>query len=180
LFSDDYDTSEKCRVPAWTDRVLWRKRQMAKEPIENWSAGTVKWYGRADLKQSDHRPVLGIIDVEVLDVNEPKREAVFQEALKDLGPPDGSVLLQFENVIPGDVDQIVDDHFMESLRDKLSEIGELRFVKYIHELIWVAFSNYKLALDVVDMNSIEVINFVADFTNYKKLQKITKWYKIFF
>ena len=24
LFSDDYDTSEKSRIPAWTDRVLWR------------------------------------------------------------------------------------------------------------------------------------------------------------
>ena len=40
LFSDDYDTSEKCRVPAWTDRVLWRRRQLSKDPIPNWSPGT--------------------------------------------------------------------------------------------------------------------------------------------
>ena len=55
LFSEDYDSSEKCRVPAWTDRVLWRRRHLAKDPIPNWSPGTVKFYGRAELKQSDHR-----------------------------------------------------------------------------------------------------------------------------
>ena len=25
-FSDDYDTSEKGRIPAWCDRVLWKKK----------------------------------------------------------------------------------------------------------------------------------------------------------
>ena len=28
-FSDDYDTSEKGRIPAWTDRVLWKRRRQA-------------------------------------------------------------------------------------------------------------------------------------------------------
>ena len=42
-------------------------------------------YGRAELKQSDHRPILGIIDVEVHKVDEEKREKVFQEALAELG-----------------------------------------------------------------------------------------------
>lgn len=27
LFSEDYDTSEKCRTPAWTDRILWKRRK---------------------------------------------------------------------------------------------------------------------------------------------------------
>ena len=30
LFSDDYDTSEKMRCPAWTDRVLWYRKQYKK------------------------------------------------------------------------------------------------------------------------------------------------------
>ena len=31
LFSDDYDTSEKSRIPAWTDRVLFWRRQYPKD-----------------------------------------------------------------------------------------------------------------------------------------------------
>lgn len=156
LFSDDYDTSEKCRVPAWTDRVLWRRRQLHKTPPPEWSAGKVFWYGRAELKQSDHRPVLAIIDVEVLQVNKEKREVVFQEALKQLGPPDGSVLLQFENLVAPAIQEVMDDHFMQQLQERLKEIGELRFIKYIHEMIWVAFADYRVALEAVELGTIEV------------------------
>ncbi len=58
------------------------------------SPGDLFWYGRAELKQSDHRPVLAIIDVEVSRIVPEKREAVFADALENAGPPDGSVLLQ--------------------------------------------------------------------------------------
>ena len=37
--------------------------------------------------QSDHRPIMAVIDVEVHKVIEEKRETVFKEALKELGPP---------------------------------------------------------------------------------------------
>ena len=73
-------------MPAWTDRVLWRG------PKE--TPGQLHWYGRAELKQSDHRPVLSIVDIEVSKIVPEKREIVFADALETSGPPDGSVLLQ--------------------------------------------------------------------------------------
>ena len=79
----------------------------------------VSRYGRAELKQSDHRPILAILDVEVHKVDSEKREKVFQEALKELGPPDGSIVLSFDDVIGADLNEIFDEHFAESLKTKV-------------------------------------------------------------
>ena len=118
-------------------------------------AGTCKWYGRAELKQSDHRPILAIIDVEVHKVDEEKREVVFKEALQELGPPDGSVLLQFDDVIGADLNEIVDEHFLQQLKEELSgQIGDLRFVKFVNEMIWAQFANYKNALEAEKVKTI--------------------------
>ena len=48
--SSDYDTSAKQRVPAWTDRILFRAKQKVK---------VCEYESVADAMHSDHRPVLG-------------------------------------------------------------------------------------------------------------------------
>ncbi|RKP08950.1 Endonuclease/exonuclease/phosphatase, partial [Thamnocephalis sphaerospora] len=45
LGSDQYDTSEKARIPAWTDRILYKGKSL--ELLE---------YSHANLRISDHRP----------------------------------------------------------------------------------------------------------------------------
>lgn len=47
-----YDTSEKRRIPAWTDRVLWRS-----------AYATNLFYKRYECMSSDHRPVAAAFDV---------------------------------------------------------------------------------------------------------------------
>ena len=35
-------------------------------PLDSWKEPSLVFYGRAELKQSDHRPVVGIVDVQVI------------------------------------------------------------------------------------------------------------------
>ncbi|XP_049868542.1 synaptojanin-1 [Pectinophora gossypiella] len=134
LFSDDYDTSEKCRAPAWTDRILWRSRKHTIEPeaSSELAAGKLLYYGRAELKQSDHRPVIGILEIEVLQVSYTKCMEVFYEVVQDLGPPDASIIVQpFEEI--NSEESVFDDNVMAAVLQELATIGEVTLVRFIDE-----------------------------------------------
>lgn len=70
--SDNYDTSEKKRKPAWTDRILWRlKRQpnagsyTPKLPVPNFSLSLRSYISHMMYTISDHKPVSGTFDLEL-------------------------------------------------------------------------------------------------------------------
>ncbi|KAJ4864163.1 sacI homology domain-containing protein [Trichoderma breve] len=63
-----YDTSEKARIPAWTDRVL-RKGAILRQTA----------YDSAPLLFSDHRPVYATFDCRVSLINEAQRNAISHE-----------------------------------------------------------------------------------------------------
>ncbi|KAK4038736.1 SacI homology domain-containing protein [Parachaetomium inaequale] len=66
--TDDFDSSEKARIPAWTDRILRKGsnlRQLA--------------YNSAPLRFSDHRPVYAVFECTVNIVNEKRRDKISRE-----------------------------------------------------------------------------------------------------
>ncbi|XP_063363236.1 synaptojanin-1 [Cydia amplana] len=132
LFSDDYDTSEKCRAPAWTDRVLWRSRKHTVDPegTSELAAGKLLHYGRAELKQSDHRPVIAILEVEVLQVSYTKCMEVFYEVVNDQGPPDATIVVQ-----PCDAnsESVFDDNLVAAVLQELATIGEVTLVRIVED-----------------------------------------------
>jgi len=74
---DAYDRSEKARIPAWTDRVLFRSRRAQPRDIE------LHYYASIDeLNTSDHRPVLADLSVRyVYDALDEPPESVAEPAV---------------------------------------------------------------------------------------------------
>jgi len=67
--TDDYDSSDKRRVPAWCDRVLYR------------GTGRIKQldYERHEMRLSDHRPVSARFLLRIKTVKREKREQCWRE-----------------------------------------------------------------------------------------------------
>uniref|UniRef100_A0A8C7IBX8 phosphoinositide 5-phosphatase n=1 Tax=Oncorhynchus kisutch TaxID=8019 RepID=A0A8C7IBX8_ONCKI len=139
LFSDDYDTSEKCRTPAWTDRCLWKRRkwnfdktgERGRLGVRSMSGpshcpGELKYYGRAELKTSDHRPVMAVMDIDVLEVDPDARHQVYKEVIALQGPPDGTILVSLCSSGP---DDYFDDALIDELLDKFAVFGEVILIR---------------------------------------------------
>ncbi|KAI9103073.1 SacI homology domain-containing protein [Phlyctochytrium arcticum] len=77
-----YDTSEKARSPAWTDRILYAGRRI-----------DLKEYGRGEMLISDHRPVRAVFELDTVIIDREKKDALRREvykikmAEKDVSPP---------------------------------------------------------------------------------------------
>uniref|UniRef100_A0A673YR82 Synaptojanin-1 n=1 Tax=Salmo trutta TaxID=8032 RepID=A0A673YR82_SALTR len=173
LFSDDYDTSEKCRTPAWTDRCLWKRRKWnfdktgERGPVGEaeeqqqypWSPGELKYYGRAELKTSDHRPVMAVMDIDVLEVDPDARHQVYKEVIALQGPPDGTILVSLCSSGP---DDYFDDALIDELLDKFAVFGEVILIRFVEEKMWVTFLEGYSALAALSLSASTVLGKVID------------------
>lgn len=142
--SDDYDTSEKNRIPAYTDRVLFMKNfstNNREDPTKY--PGTILFYGRAELKTSDHRPVVAVIQIEVLHVDEHKRDEVLRDTLETQGPPDGTV---YVTDCEGGRDLLSAELVSQLLETMEREAGEIILARFGDDSFNVIFKEGRSAL----------------------------------
>ncbi|KAH9844079.1 DNase I-like protein [Rhodofomes roseus] len=71
--TDNYDTGEKMRIPAWTDRVLFKGTSL-----------DLSSYSRAELKSSDHRPVFALFRAEIRIIDHARRDALSRLLLESV------------------------------------------------------------------------------------------------
>ncbi|CAO3592079.1 unnamed protein product [Absidia cylindrospora] len=86
--TDTYDTSEKQRVPGWTDRILYKGNQLKQVQ-----------YDRANLYTSDHRPVLALFETEIVMLDQAAKMQLQQQLYKK-GLESTSSEVQLTAVIP--------------------------------------------------------------------------------
>ncbi|XP_036622994.1 synaptojanin-2 isoform X2 [Trichosurus vulpecula] len=171
--SEAYDTSDKCRTPAWTDRVLWWRK---KHPLDKtagelnlldndlnadtkikhtWSPGALMYYGRAELQASDHRPVLAVVEVEVQEVDVDARERVFQEVSSFQGPLDATVVVNLQSPTLEEKNEFPEDLRAE-LMQTLGNYGTIILVRINQGQMLVTFADSRSALNVLDVDGMKV------------------------
>lgn len=146
--SKDYDSSEKCRVPAYTDRVLFKKRHQTYLNEELTDPIQIKFYNRIELMSSDHRPVIAEFEIEVLDVDKTARSQVLDSVLEDCGPPDSTVFVRVEGRLDVNDEQV----FATILKFLADEAGEIVLVRYVGSTLMIIFSEGKSAVKALQLN----------------------------
>lgn len=145
--SEVYDSSEKCRVPAYTDRILFKKKYPTRlgEDSLSLNYGKIIFYGRCELKTSDHRPVIGEYNIEILKVDTKAREDLFRTVVESLGPQDATVIVKHKLGINGFDDSLV-SHILKVFSD---EGGEIVLARYSLNFLFITFRESISALRVV-------------------------------
>ncbi|XP_057338294.1 inositol polyphosphate 5-phosphatase OCRL [Microplitis mediator] len=82
--TDNWDSSEKGRAPAWCDRVLWKGDAIT----------SIDYRSHPDLRISDHKPVSAIFDAQIRVIDMTKYRKIHEEVMKKLDKLENEFLPQ--------------------------------------------------------------------------------------
>lgn len=174
LFCNDYDTSEKNRIPAWTDRILIRRKLWPKFNGNHYSKYTKKCaitfflnllgeeqgepnegikqllYNRAELKTSDHRPVLAMYDVDLARVDGERRSEIYDDVISLQGPSDATVVVNYSD------NAGMDDESFQNIIRVIGASGNIILVRFVEQSTLITFSSGKEALEAIKNDGLSV------------------------
>jgi len=175
---DTYDRSEKCRVPAWTDRILWRRRKVTTIDRENktFNSGKCLYYGRADIRCSDHRPVAALIECEVNKVVPKKQIEVLNRVMNELVPFQVILIVKTHTNI---MNHMVKD---ECIR-LFSQFKSFAMIREFKSSLYVTYSNGMYAYEAfaqlnnfhIEKYDITLLIKVENESHYQKLYEQELW-----
>eukprot|EP01137_Pigoraptor_chileana_P032379 Opistho-2@21651 len=125
--TDNYDTSEKQRTPAWCDRILWKGKNVTQ----------LFYRSHQQMRGSDHKPVAALFDIKVQIVLNEKLQEVRQRIVRDLDKMENECMpdatISTNHIDFGEV------HYMQPVTQTLviSNIGQVicqyRFIPKLDE-----------------------------------------------
>ncbi|OUC43138.1 hypothetical protein D917_09975 [Trichinella nativa] len=152
-FSDNYDTSEKARVPAWTDRIFFRKRRPYFKAQDTCQ---LLVYCRAELKTSDHRPVGAVFNLHIGHTNVDKLRNAVEDIVSSMGPRDATVLVSVQSqrdMVP----------FVDSVLEKIRHLGiKALLTKCIGEHLFCTFGKSEDAIAALNWSECALRSFEND------------------
>lgn len=107
-----WDSSEKCRAPAWTDRILWYGRHVDQ----------IVYDSVPELLISDHKPVFSLFKIRVKKIDAEKEKKIYEGALKFADR------LANERLPQAEIDQLFFTFDNVTFRDMQSQIFNIRNV----------------------------------------------------
>ncbi|CAE1246042.1 INPP5B_F [Acanthosepion pharaonis] len=152
--TDDWDSSEKSRIPAWCDRILWKGNCVCQNSYQSHN----------ELKISDHKAVSAVFSVGLKVIDQEKSKKVYEDIMKRLDRIENEYLPQVK--IDTTDFTFEDVKFYESQKQKLivANIGqgpvEFEFIKKAQGSNfckpWLKVSPYKAVLMPGDLQEIEL------------------------
>eukprot|EP01129_Flabellula_baltica_P005730 TRINITY_DN2092_c0_g2_i7.p1 TRINITY_DN2092_c0_g2~~TRINITY_DN2092_c0_g2_i7.p1 ORF type:complete len:1408 (+),score=290.74 TRINITY_DN2092_c0_g2_i7:24-4247(+) len=154
--TDRYDTSEKMRVPSWCDRIIYK--------VNDGSAKNIM-YGRGEMYQSDHRPVKGLFQIQVLDVDKKAQAKMEKSLYKITATLEESVIQNYH--MPYGVDDAV--AILNNSTEKEEEPLTVIILEYLDS--YNALSNYFLTTKSNEERMKSCINLLVEVVR-KMIQKL--------
>lgn len=92
------------------------------------------------------------------EIDPDRRNQVFYEVIRDLGPPDATIIIQCEPDLDTDTSAtIFDDNLMMALLQDLVQIGQVILVRFVADTMWATFRDGQCALAAAAKKTVKVL-----------------------